>query len=332
VTASTDLYGEILAAHRRIRPDICVTELRRSDVLSAATGAEIHLKLENLQLTGSFKARGAMNKLLSLPDEERRRGVVAASTGNHGAAVACCAARLGIRAVVYVTETAPEVKIAEVRKWGGEVRRYGLDAVETEAKAREFAAVEALTYISPYNDLQVIAGQGTIAVELLEQLPGLDAVIAPVGGGGLASGIGAYLKGAARGVRLVGCSPENSQVMIRSVMAGRILDLPSRPTLSEATAGGVERGAVTFDLCRELVDSFVTLTEDEIRAAMVLFASEHGMAIAGAAALGIAACVKEAERYAGGRVVIVISGGNVDPDALKELADRRDGKRTGGRM
>jgi threonine dehydratase len=309
-----NVYEETLQAHERIKGEILETDLRSSALLSDSVGASVYLKLENLQHTGSFKARGAINKLLSMPESEREKGVIAASTGNHGAAVAWGLSRAGGRGIVYVTETAPAVKVKAIERWGAEVRRHAADAVKTEARAREVAAAEGLTFISPYNDPHIVAGGGTIGVELVRRLERIDAVIVPVGGGGLISGVAGYLKEAHPGAEIIGCSPENSQVMIQSVMAGRILDLPSEPTLSDATAGGIEPGSITFDLCAEFVDSFIAVSEDEIRGALLEFEREEGMLIEGAGALPVAAFGRLADRLGGANVVLIVSGGNIDPD------------------
>jgi threonine dehydratase len=312
-----NVYEEAIRAHDRIKSEILETELRPSPFLSDAGGAEVYLKLENLQHTGSFKVRGAMNKLLSIPEALRERGVVTASTGNHGTAVAWGLAKAGGRGIVYVTESAPSVKVKAIEDWGAEVRRYAIDAVLTEAHAREAAAAEDLPYISPYNDPLIVAGQGTIGIELARQLQDIDAVLVPLGGGGLISGIAGYLKHVNPRVEIIGCSPKNSQVMIQSVRAGMLLDLPSEPTLSDATAGGVEPGSITFDLCAEFVDTFVTVTEDEIKRAIMDIKREHYMLIEGAGAVPVAAFRKTAGRFAGRKTVLVISGGNIDPARLR---------------
>jgi threonine dehydratase len=176
-----------------------------------------------------------------------------------------------------------------------------------------------MTYVSPYNDPLVVGGQGTVGVELDRQLDRIDAVFVSLGGGGLISGIAAHLRTVRPDVTVVGCSPENSQVMIQSVRAGKILDLPSRPTLSDGTAGGVERGAITFDLCRELVDDFVTVTEEEIANHWREFTTTHHMMIEGAAAVAIASFMKLRDRFAGNNVVVVLCGANISPDTVKGL-------------
>jgi threonine dehydratase len=233
--------------------------------------------------------------------------------------VAWTAKRLKASSVVLVTENADSSKVEAIERLGAEVRFHGEDCVETEASARQYAERNAMVYVPPYNDPQIIGGQGTIGVELVRQIGGIDSAFIPLGGGGLAGGIGAYLKSIDPGVMIVGCSPENSQVMIQSVKAGRILDLPSLPTLSDGTAGGVERGSITFDLCRELVDDYVTVTEDEIADSVRLFIGAHHMLIEGAAAVAVASYLRMRDRLAGKNVVIVISGANISPETLKTV-------------
>jgi threonine dehydratase len=314
-----DVRQEVLLAEGRIRSHIRETFLEHSTYLSDLGGANVYCKLENLQHTGSFKVRGALSKVLSLTDEESGRGVVAASTGNHGAAVAFALRKLRAPGTIFVPEDAVQSKVQAIRALGVEVRTFGRDSAETEVQARKYAADNGLTYVSPYNDPQVLGGQGTIGVELERQLAGSDAVFASLGGGGLISGIAGYLKSVRPGVEIIGCSPENSQVMIQSVKAGEVLVLPSLPTLSDGTAGGVEPGAITFDLCRELVDEYVTVTEDEIVDALRLFVQAHHMLIEGAAAVAVASYIKMRDRFVGKNIVIVICGANISPDVLKEI-------------
>jgi threonine dehydratase len=314
-----DIAQETIAAEKRIRPHIRETILEYSPYYSALGGAEIYFKLENLQFTGSFKVRGAMNKLLSLTAAERKRGVVTASTGNHGAATAFCLAKLAAHGIVFVPQSASAVKVKAIERLGAEVRCYGDDSAVTEAYARRYARDRGLTYVPPYNDPQVIGGQGTIAVELSRQLERVDAVFVALGGGGLISGIAGYLKSIHPDAAIIGCSPQNSQVMIQSVRAGVILDLPSLPTLSDGTAGGVEPGAITFDSCRDLVDAFEVATEDEIRQSLKQFMQIHHMLIEGSAAVAIAACLKHGDRFAGKNVVVVLCGANISLETLKTV-------------
>lgn len=314
-----DVAQLVEQAESRIRPHIRQTILEPSPYYSKLSGATVHLKCENLQHTGSLKVRGATNKLLLLTDAERARGVVAASTGNHGMGVAHALNRLGAKGLVFVPENAARAKIQAIRRMGTEVRTRGGDTVEAEASARQYADQHRMTYISPYNDPQVVAGQGTVAVELARQLEGIDAVFVPLGGGGLAAGIAGFLSSVQPAAQVIGCSPENSQVMIQSVRAGKILERPSLPTLSDATAGGVEKGSITFGLCRKLVNSYRTVSEDEIASSLRQFIEAHHMLIEGAAAVAIAAFLADRERFAGKQVVIVLSGANIGLDTLKQV-------------
>jgi threonine dehydratase len=312
-----DLIREILLAELRIRPYVRETPLEPSPALSRQSGTEVYLKLENFQHTGSFKARGAVNKILSLNPSCGSRGVVAASTGNHGAAVAFAAGKLGIRSLIFVPEDAAPGKIEAMRVRGAEVRTWGSDCVIAETHAREYAAEQGMTYVSPYNDPQVVGGQGTAGVEIARQIDRVDSIFVALGGGGLIAGVAGYLKGLDPRVRVIGCSPAHSCVMAESLRAGRILELESRPTLSDGTAGGVEQGSITFDLCRELVDECALVTEDEIAGTLRSFIGAHHMLIEGAAAVAVAAFLKSAPPLRGRRSLIVVCGGNIGLDTLR---------------
>lgn len=312
-------FTEIQQAGQRIRPHIRRTYLEPSAYYSQLTGANVFFKCENLQHTGSFKARGALNKLLSLSEAERARGVVSASTGNHGAAVAFAAARVGSEALIFVPHKAAASKLAAIKRLGGQVLAHGDDSVEAERQARAYAAERGLAFVSPYNDPQVIGGQGTIGLELAQQLPEVEAVLASVGGGGLIGGLAAALKRTRPAVRIIGCWPENSQVLLQSIKAGRILDLPSLPTLSDGTAGGVEEGSITFPLCRDLIDDYETVDEKEIAEQMRAFMAAHHQLIEGSAAVPIAALLKRRRELAGKNVVVVLCGANVDLETLQAV-------------
>jgi len=315
---SMDWKNEILAAEQRIRPHVRETPLERSPDLSQKGGAEVYLKLEHLQHTGSFKLRGATNKLLSLSSEQLSRGVIAASTGNHGMAVSYAASKLGARATIYMKEgTLPE-KVELIRALGGATVFHGENPVHAESKAREVARQNGQVFISPYNDAQVVAGQGTLGVELERQLPQMDAVFISVGGGGLISGIASYLKAVNTRVKIVACWPENSRVMYECMKAGRVIDFPEKETLSDSTAGGVEEGAITLELCRSLIDDCILVSEDEIRAAMKLILDKERWAVEGAAALPVAAYLQQAKNYAGRRVAVLLCGRNIPLPRLRE--------------
>jgi len=314
-----DIAGEVISAEKVIRPYVRETYLDYSPFYSRMTGANVYFKLENLQHTGSFKLRGAMNKLLSLTDEEKGQGVVTASTGNHGAAFAYGLSKVKGSGVVFVPENASRTKVEAIERLGAEVRHIGSDSGETEAQARHYAEKNKMTHLPPYNDVKVIGGQGTIAFELTDQLDQIDAVYIALGGGGMISGIAGYLKSKNPEVKIIGCSPENSQVMIQSVKAGRILDLPSLPTLSDGTAGGVEPGSITLGFCRQFVDDYVTVTESEIKESLREFMQAQHMLIEGSAAVAVAACKKQGDRFAGKNVVVIICGGNISLETLKEI-------------
>lgn len=311
--ASAVLASNRLANHVRITP------LDYSRWLSEATGARVYLKLENLQYTGSFKLRGAFNKLLGMDEKQRRSGCVAASSGNHGAAVAFAMSTLGVKGVIFVPEQTSSIKVAAIREAGGEVRFFGTDGLDTETHARRYAAESGMAYLSPYNDPEVIAGQGSCGVEIARQLADVDALFVAIGGGGLAAGVGGFLKSVNPRMTVVGCQPEASAVMAHSVEAGRIIGMPSRPTLSDGTAGGIESGAITFDLCREIVDRYVLVPEEAIADAMRVFIDRHHMLAEGAAAVALAACLSEGQRFRDRNVVVIVCGGNVSRETLKKV-------------
>ncbi len=308
-----------MLAANRIGDYIRETPLDYSPFFSNQTGANVYVKLENLQHTCSFKLRGAFNKLLSLTDDERTAGCVTASSGNHGAAIAYAMNTLGVKGIIFVPEQTSSTKVEAIRMAGGDVRFFGTDGLDTELHARQFAADEGMVFLSPYNDEHVIAGQGTCGVEISRQLSPVDAVHIAVGGGGLISGIGAFRKSVNPAVDIVSCQPEASAVMTESIKAGRILDLPSEPTLSDGTAGGIEPGAMTFDICRDVVDRYAVVSEDEIAEAMRQFIDSHHMLLEGAAGVAIAGFTKTAADYRGKNVVIVICGGNISRETLKKV-------------
>jgi threonine dehydratase len=317
-----EISRRIQRAERRIRPYVRETPVDFSELLSLRTGARVHLKLEHLQHTGSFKLRGAMNKLLSLSERERRRGVVAASSGNHGIAVCHAARRLGLRATICMPHGASGMKLRLIQALGGRVVFCGENTLDAERKARELAATECLAIVPPYNDPEVVAGQGTIAVELERQLEKSDAIFVAVGGGGLISGIAAWIKAARPHTEIVGCWPANSRVLYESLRAGRILEFPERPTISDGTAGGVEEGSITFPLCRELVDRRVLVTEREIWRAMRLLLAEERWLVEGAAGVALAGFLKQRRAYAGRNVVVLLCGRNISAEKAAKLWKR----------
>jgi threonine dehydratase len=304
---------DVLAAHERISPYV------RETPAEWCAGLGAYLKLEHLQHTGSFKFRGASNKIAMLTPEQAARGVVTASNGNHGLGVAAAARSRRIAAEVFVSNHVSPAKARRIEALGARIVRAGDDPLTAELAARRAAEASDRIFISPYNDLDVAAGQGTIAVELLHQISGLDAVFVAVGGGGLIGGIGAYLKEASPATEIVGCWPENSPVMYECLKAGRIVDVPERDTLSESTAGGLEPESVTFDLCRRAIGRSVLVSEDEILDALRWMLHEEHWVIEGAAAVAVAAFRKEAKRYEGKKAAVVVCGRNISEAVGRRL-------------
>ena len=308
----------VLAAHRRIRPHVERTPVEEISDLVADGLSHVWAKREDLQQTGSFKLRGATNRILQLTPYEKSAGVVAASNGNHGLGVAAASKRVGISAEVYVSDHVAPQKAKRIEEYGARIHRAGSDPLDAEATARQRAMESGRVFISPYNDWDVLAGQGTIAVELLEQIPQLDAVFVAVGGGGLVGGIGAYLKYASPKTEVVACWPENSPVLYESMKAGWILPVQEEPTLSESTSGGLEEGSVTLEVCQAVIDSCVLVSEEEILDAMRLVQRAKGWLIEGAAGVALAGFLKTAARYEGKTVAVVICGGNLS-QRVKDL-------------
>jgi threonine dehydratase len=314
-----DVKKQVMDAERRIRDHVRETPLEHSPYLSRLGKCQVYLKLETIQFSGSFKSRGAVNKILSLTPEEKDRGIITCSTGNHGMAVAYLLQKFGIKGIIFLPESAAEAKVEAIKLYEANIQQYGDDSLETEIEAKRFADQKGMIWISPYNDPYIVGGQGTIAVELERQLDCPNTILVPIGGGGLISGIAGYLKSKDDGIEFIGCQPENSRVMYESIKAGKILDMESQPTLSDATAGGVEQGSITFDIIRELVDDFVVVNEVEIKNAIRLMLEKHYMLIEGSAALSVASFLKEKERFQGKHVVLIITGSKISVDKLKAV-------------
>ena len=307
----------ILAAHRLIAPFMRETPVESTPL---APSVEVFLKLEHLQHTGSFKFRGASHKIALLTPSQAARGVIAASNGNHGLGVAAAARARSIAAEVFVSSQVSPAKARRIESFGARIRHAGDDPLAAELAARRAAEANGQVFISPYNDADVIAGQGTIAVELTRQIaPPLDAVFVAVGGGGLMGGIGAWLKSASPSTEIVGCWPENSPVLHRCMEAGRVVDVPEEPTISESTSGGLEPGSITVDLCRSVMDRASLVTEQQILSAMRLVLETEHWLIEGAAAVAVAAFLQDAARYRSKRVAIIICGRNLSPEAARQL-------------
>ena len=309
----------VIVASKKIKKYIRKTPFERSAMISDLIGADVWLKMENQQHTGSFKFRGAINKMLSLSESERESGIYAASTGNHGAAVAYACQLLKVPCIIYVPENSSEAKLINMKNFGAEIVVHGKDCMDGELKAREVANNTGGIYLSPYNDLEVVAGQGTIGKEIESQCNGLDSIIVSVGGGGLISGVGGYLKSIWPDIEVIAASPENHAVMIKSLDAGEIIKISPVPTISDGTAGGVEDQSITFDMCKEFVDHRVLLTEQEIEEGIVHLIEKERVLVEGAAGTAIAALIKMKEHLEGKRVGVIICGRNISLEVLRKI-------------
>ena len=315
----SNFHKHVDEALSRISSLIRKTPLQYSPSLSVKTGSEVYLKLENFQVTGSFKARGAANKLMILSEDKPER-IITASSGNHGSAVANAAAELGLEVLIFLPKTVSPAKLNKIKLFGAEVVLTEADGrTDAETAARAYAEENNFPYLSPYNDLDVITGQATTAAEVLKENKNFDAVFIAMGGGGLISGMGGYLKQKISDINVIACSPENSAAMHHAIEAGRIEAIEHLDTLSDGTAGALEFGTITFEFCKSVVDHSITVSEEEIASAMKDFIGEHQMMIEGAAGVAIAGLLKEKEKYRDKKVLIVICGGNISNQTLVEV-------------
>jgi threonine dehydratase len=306
--------SDILAARRRIAGIAQPTPLERSAPLSAYTGAEAYLKLECAQVTGSFKLRGAANAILA---DGTRRPVVACSAGNHALGLAHAAALAGVEATLVVPESASPAKLAALGRYPARVLRLGASYDEAEAAALQLAHEQGLRFVSPYNHPQVVAGQGTLGAEIMEQLPGAEVLIVGVGGGGLIGGVGLWAKAMNPNIRLVGVQAESSAAMLASLRAGQIVAAPDLPTLADGLAGGIEPGSITFPLVQRVADTLLAVSEAQIAAAMRWAFHEHHLVIEGSAAVTLAALLNGlVAGIAGRQVVALLCGRNVASETL----------------
>jgi threonine dehydratase len=318
-----DFQTRVLEAYGRIRNEIIRTRLEYSPVLSRELGARIYLKWECDQKTGSFKLRGALNKLRTLPAEQKKRGIVSASTGNHGLALSYASKIEGVSLTLFLPDNAVREKIQKIGKFGVDLKFHGASCEQAEIHARRIAAETGRIFISPYNDYDIIHGQGTLGIEILEELPDLDDVLVPVGGGGLIAGIGGYLKSLKPSVKIWGVEPINSAFMRASLAAGRLVEIREKPTLADAVAGGMEPGAVTFPVCQAYVDGILTVSESGLKSALRRLYEVHAKVVEGAGALPLAGLIKARRRFQGRKAVLVVSGGNIAPDLFKKMTRRK---------
>jgi threonine dehydratase len=313
---------DVLAAAERLRGTVKRTPLVRSAALSEVAAGDVYLKLENEQLTGSFKVRGALNALAALPEDVRRRGVVSSSAGNHGMGVAFAARELGVPATIFVPSGAPKVKRDGIAALGATLDRSQphYDAAMTAAKA--FAAERGLTFVNPCLGDPLLAGQGTVALEILTDLPDVSSVVVPVGGGGLLGGVASIVRRVAPEVRILGAQSVNTAAMARSVAAGRVVEIPVAPTLADGLAGQIDDEAL--DIGMNGLDEIVTLTEEEIAQTIAWLARSHDVRAEGAGAVGVAAVWLRKLSKLTTPAAVVVSGGNIDESRLSELLRSSD--------
>jgi threonine dehydratase len=313
--------ADIYLARKVIQDKIFRTPLVESSTLSKLTDSETYLKLENLQKTGSFKLRGATNKITQLKSEALERGVITVSSGNHGLAVSTAARELGIRAYISVSSATAENKVAAIRATGAQILMEGSTYDEAAEIASQKEKELNLTMIHPFDDPEIIAGQGTIGLEIIEDLPEIDTVLVPLSGGGLMSGIALALKTIKPSIHVVGVSMDQGPAMVESIKAGHIVEVEEQPTLADALVGGLGReNHYTINMVMKYMDETVLVAESEIAAGMLFALEQHHLVLEGGGAVGIAALLFEKVKKLGSKLVIVASGGNVSPETLFSLA------------
>ena len=311
--------ADILAAGRRLARHLPPTPLIHSPWLSARASAEVRLKLESLQVTRSFKARGALNALTRLAALDPRPVVVTASAGNHGRAVAWAAERLGLRAVVFTPATAPQAKLGPIRRHGAELRPIAADYEDAERMAMEFAKTTGAAFVSAYSHEDVIAGGGTVALEIRETWPEVDTIVVAIGGGGLISGIARLAKATNPAIRVVGVEAAQSSAFTEARRAGRIVPITVGKTLADGLGGNVEPGTLTWDYIRDLVDEVVTVSEDDLAEGLRGLVAQDHLIAEGAGIAAVAAVAARRVALDSARAAVVVSGANIDTTTLIEV-------------
>ncbi len=328
-SAAAVTLATVRQARERINGFIVNSPCRQSVELSSMTGAEIYLKLDNVQRTGAFKERGALNKILTLTDDEKRRGVVAASAGNHAQAVAYHACARDIRAQIVMPLMTPLVKVAATKGFGADVILHGANYDEAYSFALESCAAQGMTFLHPFDDVAVINGQGSIGLELLEQVPDLEVVVVPIGGGGLISGVACALKETNPKVRVIGVQTERLPSMLRATEAGRPVTIPASATVADGIA--VRRaGDLTLPLVQRYVDEIVTVDEEEIANAILVLLEKEKTLAEGAGAVAMAALLQHKTNVEGKKTAALVCGGNIDVSLLAKIIERglaKDGRR-----
>jgi len=306
----------ILSTYQTIQRNIYKTPLIHAPLLSKISGAEVFLKMEHLQVSGSFKIRGVLSKIGSLKQEDFGKTFVAASTGNHAAAFAYASKKVGFKGILYLPERTSKAKIRALEQYDVEKRFFGKSSMETEVKATEIAKAINGVLIHPYNDEQIIKGQGTIGVEIKEQLPEVDAILTPIGGGGLASGLCILFQN--RDVQIIGCQPENGAEMYESIQKNDIVAPCTLHTISDATSGGIEANAITFDICKKYLSDFELLDELSIKRAVAFIVKYHQTIVEPASVLPVAALLNS-KKYQGKKAVLILTGKKIDQDLLTKI-------------
>lgn len=313
--------SDIKTARETIKPFVKKTTLKHSNFLSSLCQGTIYLKLENAQLSHSFKIRGAFNRILKLTLEEKQKGIITCSSGNHGLATAIAAKELDVVVKIVIPETTPQKKVNKIKKFNVDLVLYG-DYDEAEQKALELAHKEGKTYISPYDDSDIIAGQGTIGLEILEEFPEVEKVLVPVGGGGLIAGIAIAIKSKNRSIEVIGAQSKASPVMYESLRAGKILkseELKIQDSIADGLSGGIEEGSVTFKITQKKVNKVILVKEENIKEAIRLLWEKDNQVVEGAGAVGPAVVIENKEQFKNKKTVIIISGGNIDNKLFNEI-------------
>lgn len=311
---------EIQKTYESIKNHIDRTSVIYSPELSKRSGAKVFLKMEHQQRTGSFKIRGALNKINSLGKKDYSKTFVAASTGNHAAAFAHVCDEKGLKGVLFLPKKASPAKVKAIEHYDVDILYFGDNSMETEIKATQYAKEIGGILIHPYNDIEIIKGQGTIGVEIEEQIPEVEVVMVPIGGGGLISGLASYFS-LNRKVNVVGCQPENAAELYHSLKAGFIVDPSELDTISDATAGGLEEGSITVDICKKYVSDIELCSEEEIKKAVVFLAKYHQTMVEPGASLSVA-CLLGSKKYKGKTVVLILTGKKINVELFNEILSK----------
>jgi len=313
--------NHIKVVRKALKPFIKKTTLKYSNFLSSLCQGTIYLKLENTQLSHSFKIRGAFNKILTLTLEEKQKGIITCSSGNHGLATAIAAKKMDIAAKIVIPELTPRKKVDKIKKYNVDLLLYG-DYDEAEKKALELAHQEGKTYISPYNDPDIITGQGTIGLEILEEFPEVEKVLVPIGGGGLVAGIAIAIKNKNRAIEVIGAQSVASPVMYESLKAGKILkseELKIQDSIADGLSGGIEENSMTFTITQKNVDEVILVKEETVKQAIRLLWEKDNQIVEGAGAVGPAVVLENKEQFKNNKTVIIISGGNINDELFNKI-------------